>query len=128
MLTTAARTTPGTIETVRLTNGDFKEEGEARSIRALLFGAMLDRAEPIVQHYRSDLYHDALWINEFIHGEFTWYWMLRQHGTHVGTDLSEAVKVFGRNDYNVYFKVTLVRDRTANWNVIFETLPLPGSH
>jgi hypothetical protein len=109
-------------ETVRLTQGDFENEGDARSIRALLFGAMLDKAEPIVQHYRSDLYHDALWIDKHVNGEFTWYWMLRKHGTHVGTDLSDAVAVFGRDDFNVYYKVTLVRDRLARWNVIFEEL------
>jgi hypothetical protein len=122
--TLATLATPGTVETVRLTSGSFKEEGDARSIRALLFGAMLDRAELIVQHYRSDLFHDALWIEKHVTGEFSWYWMLRKHGTHVGTDLSDALAVFGRDDVNIYFKVTLTRDRTTAWCVTFETLPL----
>ena len=31
------------------------------SVRALLFGEMVTRSQPVM-HYPSDLYHDALWI------------------------------------------------------------------
>jgi hypothetical protein len=120
----AITTAPGTIETVRLTQGSFDNQDEARSIRALLFGAMLDRAENVVQAYRSDLFHDALWLDKYVTGEFSWYWMLRRHGTHVGTDLQAAVDVFGRDNYNVYYKVSLTLDRLSRWVVTFETLPL----
>ena len=48
------------------TSGDFTKAVDTRSIRALLFGAMLDRAQSVVELYRSDLFHDALWIEKYV--------------------------------------------------------------
>lgn len=120
MATQAA--TPGTIETVTLTNGEFDNDGEARSLRALLFGAMLDRAESVVKHYRSDLFHDALWIEKYVASEMAWFWMVRTYGTHIGTDLGAAYTTWGKDADNVTYKVTLTKTRIS-WQVSFEVMP-----
>lgn len=60
------------------------EEGQ-RSIRALLFGLIADLAWPIVEHYRSDLYHDAHWITEHVNGPGTFYFACDEWGTEIGT-------------------------------------------
>jgi hypothetical protein len=63
----------------------FDDPGAADTIRAALFGAMLDRAG-VVERYRSDLYRDALWVNQYVTGPITFYFVVRQWGTHIGTD------------------------------------------
>lgn len=118
----ATTLTPGTIETVPLTSGRFEHANESRSLRALLFGAMLDRADGVVKHYRSDLFHDALWIEKFVAGEMTWYWMVRTYGTHIGTDLGAAYRTWGKDADNVTYKMTLTQNRVS-WVVSFEVMP-----
>jgi hypothetical protein len=50
------------------------------SVRALLFGEMVKRSDR-VEHYPSDLYHDALWIATNVNGPATFYWAPRTWGT-----------------------------------------------
>ncbi|HSU36299.1 MAG TPA: hypothetical protein VLJ88_11635 [Propionibacteriaceae bacterium] len=119
---TTTITAPGVIETVRLSDGDFTNENEARSIRALLFAAMLERAEPVVKHYRSDLFHDALWIHNHVNGEMTWHWLVRECGTNLNETADTMIRL-GVGPHAVYYKVTLTKCRFA-WTVTFESLPL----
>lgn len=111
---------PLLVESVRLTHGDFANEGDARSIRALLFGELVKRATPI-ESYHSDLFHDALWIDKYVTGEFTWYWMVHDSGTHIGTDLAAAVHVYGSHSTSVYYRISLTQGRLDFWIVTFET-------
>ncbi|MHB1784381.1 MAG: hypothetical protein ACYCTE_17170 [Acidimicrobiales bacterium] len=75
---------------VRLTG--WVEEIED-SVRALLFGEMLCRAGG-VQHYRSDLFHDAQFLAR-LDGPATFYWATRQSGTIISRD-KESVEVQAR--------------------------------
>lgn len=66
-------------------DGKFAESNR-RGILAKVFSRILDIAGPTVKHYRSDFYHDALWIERNIDGPMsflldfdncgTWMWLI----------------------------------------------------
>lgn len=117
-----------TTETVRLTGWLSFEEG-ATSIRALLFGAMVDRAFPVVREYRSDLYHDAQWLAEFVNGPTTFDYLVRSSGT----NLSDSVNVdhnsariavaIGAGATAKFYRVELV-EVEGLWSAVFTDVPL----
>ncbi len=79
-------------ETVRLFGQTSTWAADEASVKALLFGHLANRAQPVVEHYRSDLYHDAMWLHEQVSGPTSFEWSCRQSGTHIGTDLRDVVK------------------------------------
>lgn len=91
------------------------DEGSS-AIRALLFGHLADIAHDTVEHYRSDFFHDALWIEKhvepsaFENGQFTFYFAFDNFGTAIGTDARFVA--YGRRA-NVY-QVTL-RAELSEW-------------
>jgi hypothetical protein len=98
-------------EAIRLT-GWFEQIND--SVRALLFGELLKRAQPI-EHYPSDLYHDAHWIAEHVTGAMTFYWAARTWGSDIGTDRDlVAAAAAGK----VVYRVELTCDR-GEWSVAF---------
>ena len=50
---------------------------------AKLFGELLQRAAPVVQHYHSDLFHDAEWLRANVNGPTHFHWMARLNGTQI---------------------------------------------
>lgn len=87
------------------------------STRALLFGELVTLAEPIVVNYRSDLYHDANWLAEFVNGEYMFYYGVRASGTHIGTDL-DLISTYSERVY----RVTIYKDRYMWRAAIVEVL------
>lgn len=64
----------------------------AKSVQ-LVFGHLFRIAAPIVKWYHSDLYHDAMWLREYMVGEsFTFLWSVDEDGTLIGTDLIAATR------------------------------------
>jgi hypothetical protein len=89
------------------------------SVRALLFGGMVNRSQ-LIEHYRSDLYHDARWIATNVNGPVTFYWAPRTWGTHIGTDRS----LVGTADRGkLLYRVDLICDQGL-WSVTFTGEPL----
>jgi len=117
----AAKTEQPTTETVRLTGWMSFEDG-ATSIRALLFGALVDRAILVVQHYRSDLFHDALWIDEFVTGPTTFDYVVRESGTNLGESAKVWVSI-SAGDAAKFYRVELVEDGGL-WSAVFTDVPL----
>jgi len=37
-------------------------------------------------HYQSDLFHDARWLSNYLTDAGTFYWIVREWGTHIGDD------------------------------------------
>lgn len=112
---------PGFAHADRPTDADTASA--RRSTLALLYGAMVDRAG-IIQHYRSDLYHDALWLDREIHDATTFWWAPYQSGTnigHLGDDLFRAQRAV--NPDRPWYIIDLVRERGL-WFAIF-TLHTP---
>lgn len=106
-------------ETVRLYGRSTWQDGQ-RTIRALLFGEMVKRAIPVVQHYYSDLFHDAEWLQENVTGERTFLWMVRFSGTNIDESAQAQERISGR-DPRVLYHVSLVDDN-GTWSVTFTTL------
>lgn len=53
-----------------------------------VFAELLQLAQPVVEHYHSDLYHDAIWLKDNLPNlmDDGFYFGIRTHGTHIGTD------------------------------------------
>lgn len=81
--------------------------------RSLIFEQMLKMSEERLEHYRSDLYHDAMFLNELElpkEGEEVVFW----YGVRpTGTTIIEDEKLYKMSSYyfdsNKWFKVTLTQ-------------------
>jgi hypothetical protein len=65
--------------------------GDAFTSPALIFDHLVRLAQPIMQDYHSDLFHDAMWLNEYVNniepGESkTFYWYLADSHTHISAE------------------------------------------
>ena len=103
----------GDLKTIGLTASDSDELNE--STKAMLFGVLAELAWPIIDNYKSDLYHDARWIDELT-GPATFYFSPRESGTW----LSEEpwwMETTGYNDPT--YELTLRRQRFS-WVVDLE--------
>lgn len=103
---------------VPLYSCDEKFATVARPVRALLFGEMVRRAAPIMEHYQSDLFHDAMWINENVHGECAFDWSIRPTGTCLSDSPDPATNDVAIAAAAVRYRVELVIERST-WTAIF---------
>jgi len=93
---------------------------------ATTFGVMFDIAviamgEQLLQHYRSDLWHDAEFLSRFIgETEATFYWSLRECGTHIGT--STAHVFHGSAPADQHYKIMM---NVIERNHLLEIVRLP---
>ena len=72
----------------------------AGSVKAGIFGQMVEMAEGVVEHYRSDLFHDATWLQDRVDGTpLTFEFLVRPWGTNV----SEARGEFRETEGNRLF-------------------------
>jgi hypothetical protein len=62
------------------------------TVRAAVFGRMVWLAEGVVHSYRSDLFHDALWLAASLHDTLTFYWSCDQSATVVMHSDREAAR------------------------------------
>lgn len=65
------------------------EEMES-SIKAKVFGILVELSEGRIKDYRSDLWHDALWLNEAITGPMSFDWIVRDSGTFIGESAEQV--------------------------------------
>lgn len=55
------------------------------SVRASLFGAMIATLPAgTIEHYHSDLYRDVQWIDTYVTGPMTFWWLVHDCGSHIG--------------------------------------------
>lgn len=102
--------------------------GSALPIRALLFGQMVKRTIPVTQEYLSDLYHDALWLAENVHGEIEFEFLARPSGTNIGMPDSpmNSARIgvqIGPGETAVFYRIRLYVDRRM-WHAEFTQIPL----
>lgn len=62
------------------------EDTMSFSVRAKLFGVLVQLAAPVVEHYHGDLYHDVHWLDEHVEGPMHFFYGIRDTGTGIGTD------------------------------------------
>jgi hypothetical protein len=92
----------------------------ASTCRAFVFGEMVELANGRVNQYRSDLYHDALWLNEFLKEEMQFDWVVREWGTFIGTSAAN----YGISDKDLKYRFEIINDN-GRWSVnIYQSVPL----
>ncbi len=84
------------------------------TLRAHVFGALVQLASSIVQCYHSDLYHDAAWLSEHLTGPMSFYFGVRTSGTHIGTDHA----LIGPASDKTY-RIELLREG-GEWSIVVE--------
>lgn len=63
------------------------------AVRQLVFGELVKLTAPVLTHYHSDLYHDALWLAEQCHGaEVTFRYSFDESGTVIGGGMAHMRK------------------------------------
>jgi hypothetical protein len=78
------------IDSKTLVNG--AEWCDAQStVRAMVFGKMVELAKDRIKFYQSDLYHDAIWLLNTLTGPLQFDWIARESGTFIG-DVTLHVK------------------------------------
>jgi hypothetical protein len=90
-------------------------------VLSILFGEMVKRALPVVEHYHSDLFHDAEWLRENVTGPTWFFWVVRQCGTDIGQLATLRVQNPSlRSRGDVLYRVTVERDDHNVWSATFE--------
>jgi hypothetical protein len=94
---------------------DEMKEDHRRSICAKLFGELVKLTSGTVEHYVSDLYHDAQWINKHIGGVCEFYYSFDNWGTAIGANMEDVQAMRADNLH----KVSVVVERYS-WKAIIE--------
>ncbi len=86
------------------------DDSVTESVRAILFGYLVRLARPVQENYHSDLYHDAMWITSNVTDATEFEFVVRQNGTHIGTDAASLFRAAGDPTAIAYtLKLTRVR-------------------
>lgn len=92
-------------------------------IKSLLFGHMVKLATRVVHQYQSDLFHDAMWLNEQT-GPVEFEWLIRPSGTNLNETARIAVKI-GAGETAQFWRVRLFdKDGRGDWCATFTRVPL----
>lgn len=91
--------------------GDWKDAES--SIRAKVFGHMVELSRDRVKFYQSDLFHDALWLKEEMIGPMSFEWVVRESGTHIG-DICRYVKDYDFSNC-VRYRLVVREDEKSRW-------------
>lgn len=98
------------------------ERLEIQKLRIMTFGVLADIAFPVVEHYRSDMYHDVLWINEHVNGPIEFFYSVNGWGTNIGD--SEEYVASREIGYHV-----VVTAEVLEWNTRWKVVATPiGTH
>ena len=109
------------METRSLCYGSWETSGS--TIKATIFGLLIELAEGRMTNYRSDLWHDARWIDEYVTGPMEIQWVLRDWGTHIGE--SAATYNYGNFGGNAWKYKFELEDNDGKWNLtIYEGSPV----
>lgn len=97
------------------------------AVLAMLFGHLVQLAAPVVEHYHSDLFRDAQWLQAKVNGPRRFVWQAYECGTVIddvnGSVHAAAVSV---NPERRFYLVELTHDDGGAWNVTISQLPLPS--
>lgn len=77
-------------------NVDPTSERDFGPVRSMLFGKLLERS--VTEHYKSDLYHDAIWLEQQLHASpepIDFLFLTREWGTHIGWPSDESNAYWG---------------------------------
>lgn len=110
------------IETKTLVNGANWDDAKS-TVCATIFGKMVELAKDRVEHYRSDLYHDALWLDRELKGPMQFDWIARESGTFIGEIVNHVKDDDWSKSVRYRFDIRLEGDR--KWMLdIYEAGPI----
>ena len=92
-------------------------------LRPRVFGILADIAWPVVNNYRSDLYHDAMWLNENLSVPDCFYFAVDKSGTSIGT-ASALVSLRCNSRDSQMFQVWLVIAKSMRSNLRYWELQI----
>lgn len=95
--------------------GNDTGPSDFRSLRARVFSLLLELVGDHVKAYRSDLFHDAAYLMEHLHGEMTIYYAVRESGTAIGTDRELVSSGMGRADRLYRFEIMSHKSYSRTW-------------
>lgn len=75
------------------------------SVRAKLFGTMVELSKDRVKRFISDLYHDAMWIREAVNGPIQFEWIVRESGTYIGESAATVSATDWQNARKYRFEI-----------------------
>ncbi len=85
------------------------------TVRANVFAILMDLSNDRVKYYKSDLYHDAIWLSENITGCMQFDWVVRESGTFIG-EVTRYVKDEEWSDA-VRYRFEILVDDSRKWIV-----------
>lgn len=80
------------------TGGSFQEN--LTQIQSNVFGELVKIASPVLDFHHADLFHDAVWLQDFVKAPTFFFYGVRDTGTSIGTDL-DLVSIGNPDVYRV---------------------------
>ena len=77
--------------------------------KSFIFEKMMELALPIVNRYRSDFFHDAMYLNNLPDEPTVFYYSINENGTHIFPDTNYQYR-----DATVY-RITISRFNRNDW-------------
>lgn len=114
---TSTRPKVGDTQTVALYGWVEDFTDGADTIRARLFGEMVARTTMVVQQFHSDLFHDAHWLTQHVHGACEFDWLVRHSGTNIGEAARTGVAIGAGRGF-VLYRVAITVER-GMWSATF---------
>lgn len=104
-----------TAQVHRLHNDPSDHPTVVTSTLALAFGHLMNLAVPVVKQFRSDWYHDALWLAEWGSDPAPFFFVVRESGTLIGRDERLLLSQVGKA-----YKVTIALGDRNWWTMTIE--------
>lgn len=90
------------------------EEAESL-VKSTTFGVLVELSEGVIKNYRSDLFHDAKWIEENVTGPRQFDWVVRTSGTFLG----DVIKHLKMEDWDGSVKYRMeIRNNDGHWVLV----------
>jgi hypothetical protein len=102
-----------TIQKTFLRADEDMSESTLESVRAALFGVLVELAQPHVKYYQSDLYHDAGWVKRHLIGPLEFFYAVSDSGTEIGTD-EKLVRLIRP----IAWRVSVTRSERGRWEAV----------
>lgn len=93
------------------------------TVKAKLFGILVQLCEGKVQEYHGDLYHDVHWLDHYVTGPTSFRFMVRPSGTHIGSMVDTALEIGTVGDV---YSLTLTCNK-GRWSVTIKVVT-PADH
>jgi len=82
--------------------------------RSLVFGELVKAGADVIEHYHSDLYYDALWVEHKVVADVPFVYGVREYGTFISEGGGDMVKLAKEHNDEVWSCV-VSQDSDGRW-------------